>query len=377
MSTVAGTPTARAVAPDLARGAMLLMIALANVHLYLYGSAGPRGYPADLGLVDQIVAVFQLLFVDGRAYPLFAMLVGYGAVQSARGREPGRAVGILRRRGAWMIAIGASHGVLLFSADIVGAYGLLLLLFAGVLVRGSERTLRVIALAGLLVTGAVGVTSGLPSGPAWPSMTVAEPATAFLLRLAEWLGSTVVSVLTTVGMLALGALAARRGVLDEPGRYRPLLLRTAVAGISVAAVTGLPLALAAAGWWQPAIGPALLSGVLHQAGGLAGGVGFGALFGLLATRAAPQVLLATGRRSLSNYLGQSAVFCALLPAWSLGLGADLTVWQASLLGVATWLLGIAVSAILDQAGRRGPAEVVLRRLTHGRRPARTDPPHII
>ncbi|ALL79400.1 hypothetical protein AD006_29440 (plasmid) [Pseudonocardia sp. EC080610-09] len=371
MSTVAGTPTARAVAPDLARGAMLLMIALANVHLYLYGSAGLRGYPADLGPVDQLVAVFQLLFVDGRAYPLFAMLVGYGAVQSARGREPGRGVGILRRRGAWMIAIGALHGVLLFSADIVGAYGLLLLLSAGILVRGSERTLRAIALAGLLLTGAVGATSGLSSGPAWPSMTATDPALAVVLHLAEWLGSTVVSVLTTVGMVALGALAARRGILDEPGRYRPLLRRTAATGIAVAAVTGLPLALAAAGWWQPATGSALVAGVLHQAGGLAGGIGFGALFGLLATRVAPQPLLATGRRSLSNYLGQSVVFCGLLPAWSLGLGTELTVWQASLLGVATWLLGIAISTALDRAGRRGPAEVVLRRLTYGGRPART------
>lgn len=371
MSTVAGPSTVRAVAPDLARGAMLLMIALANVHLYLYGSAGLRGYPAELGLADQVVAVFQLLFVDGRAYPLFAMLVGYGAVQSARGREPDRAVGILRRRGAWMIAIGALHGVLLFSADIVGAYGLLLVLCAGVLVRGSERTLRLIALAGLLLTGAVGATSGLPSGPAWPSMTTTDPATAILLHLAEWSGSTLVSALTTVGMVAVGALAARRGVLDEPGRFRPLLRRTAVAGIAVAVVSGLPLALAAVGWWEPAVGPAPAAGVLHQVGGLAGGVGFGALFGLLATRVAPRALLATGRRSLSNYLGQSVVFCALLPAWSLGLGADLTVWQASLLGVATWSLGIAGSAALDRAGRRGPAEVVLRRLTYGRRPART------
>ncbi|MBN9791733.1 MULTISPECIES: DUF418 domain-containing protein [unclassified Pseudonocardia] len=371
MSTVAGTPTARAVAPDLARGAMLLMIALANVHLYLYGSAGLRGYPADLGLADQIVVVFQMLFVDGRAYPLFAMLVGYGAVQSARGREPGRAVGVLRRRGAWMIAIGALHGVLLFPADIVGAYGLLLLLSAVVVVRASDRTLGAIAVIGLLIAGAVGATSGLPAGPAWPSMTATGPTMAMLLHLPEWLGSTVVAALTTVGMVALGALAAQRGILDEPGRYRPLLRRTAVIGITVAALTGLPLALAAVDWWQPTIGLAMVAGVLHQTGGLAGGLGFGALFGLFATRAVPQALLATGRRSLSNYLGQSVVFCALLPAWSLGLGADLTVWQASLLGLTTWLLGIALSAALDRAGRRGPAEVVLRRLTHGKRPART------
>jgi uncharacterized protein len=98
--TVSALPTsARAVAPDLARGAMLLMIALANVHLYLQGTPGLRGYPADLGLADQVVTFLQLVLVDGRAYPLFALLVGYGAVQSARRRDAAAAVGILRRRG--------------------------------------------------------------------------------------------------------------------------------------------------------------------------------------------------------------------------------------------------------------------------------------
>ena len=86
---------ARALAPDLARGVMLLLIALANAHLFLYGQPlGLRGYPADLAPVDRTVAVAQLLLVDGRAYPLFALLFGYGIVQLARRQEAaGRDVG--------------------------------------------------------------------------------------------------------------------------------------------------------------------------------------------------------------------------------------------------------------------------------------------
>ncbi|ANY06510.1 DUF418 domain-containing protein [Pseudonocardia sp. HH130630-07] len=361
--------SARAVAPDLARGAMLLMIALANIHLYLHGPPGLRGYPADLGIADQVVTVLQMVLVDGRAYPLFALLVGYGAVQSARRRAADDAVRILRRRGLWMIVIGGLHGILLFPADIVGGYGLLLVLSAGILVRGRTGTLVTLAVAGTAVNAAVGVSNGLPTGLAWPSMAAPDLTTALVRHTVEWLGGTIASALVTAGMLALGALAARRGLLDDPGRHRRLLRRTAVAGLVLAVPSGLPLAFATVGWWDPGTGATLLGGVLHQVGGIAGGIGFAAVFGLLATRVAPPALLATGRRSLSAYLGQSVVFCALLPAWTLGLGSVLSVWQVAVLAVATWLLGIGFAVALERAGRRGPAETVLRRMTYGPRRA--------
>lgn len=77
----------RAIAPDVARGAMLVLIALANVHVYAFDHAlGPRGYPRDLSVADQVVVVLQMLLVDGRAYPLFALLIGYGIVQLSRRR---------------------------------------------------------------------------------------------------------------------------------------------------------------------------------------------------------------------------------------------------------------------------------------------------
>ncbi len=94
------TPLAdRRPAPDLARGGMLLLIALANVHVYVYGSPiGPRGYPRALDPADQVVTLLQLTLVDGRAYPLFGLLFGYGITQLARRRidvrhagRPGRA----------------------------------------------------------------------------------------------------------------------------------------------------------------------------------------------------------------------------------------------------------------------------------------------
>jgi uncharacterized membrane protein YeiB len=40
-----------------------------------------------------------------------------------------------------MIVIGFAHGVLLWAGDIVGAYGLLAVLMAGLLVRATDRAL--------------------------------------------------------------------------------------------------------------------------------------------------------------------------------------------------------------------------------------------
>lgn len=357
--------SARAVAPDLARGAMLLLIALANVHLFLLGTPGLRGYPVPTDLADRIVTVAQLALVDGRAYPLFALLVGYGAVQSAR-RHGDRAVPLLRRRGLWMVVIGAVHGLVLFPGDIVAAYGLLLVVLAGVLVRGSTVTLGTVTALGAVLTLLLGSGSGGPAG-ARTLPSVAEPAVgrALFLHVGEWVGGVIGSALLTVGMVALGALAARHRLLDDPARHRPLLRRAALLGLTFAVLAGLPLGLAAAGWWAPGAAFAPAVGALHALGGLAGGIGYAALAGLVAARRAPTALLATGRRSLSCYLAQSVVFTALLPAWTLGLGAVLSVWQAALLAVGVWSAEVAVCAVADRAGGRGPAEVLLRRLTYG------------
>jgi uncharacterized protein len=389
------TPTAaRAIAPDLARGLMLLLIALANVHVYVYGHPlSVRGYPLDLDGADQVVVLLQMLLVDGRAYPLFGMLFGYGIVQLASRRlavgMPTPAVtSLVRRRGAWMIAIGAAHGVLLWAGDIVGAYGLLGVLMAGLLVRGSDRALIITVVAGALVTSLVYLLASVPPPPeagmtaTLPSMATENPLEAALFRVFEWLGVGVVAAgLMVFGAVALGAWAARRRLLDEPEKHRPLLVRVAVAGIGAAVLLGLPLSLMAAQMWtSPPLELVMLFGALHALGGYAGGMGYAALFGLLAIRLARRgspgpaayALQACGQRSLSCYLAQSVAFVALLPAWTFGLGEGAHVWQAALYAVGAWLVILLVAAATARAGYRGPAEVLLRRLTYG--PRRTSQP---
>lgn len=383
------TPSgARALAPDLARGGMLLLIALANVHLYLYGHpVGVRGYPRDLSGLDRVVAVMQMVLVDGRAYPLFGLLFGYGIVQLAWRRAavglPARVVTrLVRRRGWWMLAIGFAHGALLWSGDIVGAYGLLAVFMAGLLVAGTDRGLLTVAGVGVLLTALLGLGSGLmlPGDPQafLPSVASANPVEALLTRLVEWpLIGLFGQMIAVFGAVAVGAWAARRRLLDEPNRHRRLLARVAVAGSLAAVIGGLPLALMAGQVWdEPPLAAVLLAGSLHGLGGYAGGLGYAALFGLLAVRLSRRrspgplagALRDCGQRSLSCYLAQSVVFVTLLPAWTLGLGGGFSLWQATLVGAGAWTLILLVAAWSARRGHPGPAEVLLRRLTYGRRP---------
>ena len=367
----------RALAPDVARGAMLLLIALANVHLYLYDRPlGVRLYPAGLTGADAVVAGLQMVLVDGRAYPLFGLLLGYGLGQlaarsAAAGAEPSAVVRLIRRRGWWLVAIGVAHVVLLWSGDIVAAYGLLTAALAGMVVTGTAVSLATTAVVGSVLGAGLGAFSGFsPRGNApLPSIAVPDPVTAAVLRLGEWAGGTLIgSLLSVVGAVALGAWAARHRILDEPAAHRRLLGRIAVAGLVAGVLAGLPLALATVGVWRPGVGMLLLAGSLHTAGrvrgraGLRGGVRAAAPRGPASSGAAAgavraRVRAACGQRSLSCYLGQSVLFVALLPAWTLGLGARLGVAQAALLAVGVWLVMLLVAV----ASAPAPGTAVRRR----------------
>ena len=135
-----------------------------------------------------------------------------------------------------------------------------------------------------------------------------------------------------------------------------------------------PTALMAAQYWtSPPLAAVLAAGSLHALGGYLGGAGYAALFGLLAIRVGRRgtgpvtgALQACGQRSLSCYLAQSVAFAALLPAWTLGLGAQLRPGVGALLAVSVWLTILLIAAGAAALGVRGPAELALRRLTYGR-----------
>src|SRR5688572_10161687 len=72
-------PRVRALAPDLARGTMLAVIALAHSQVLARPFLGPVPTPGPA--LDTAVQTLLTLFVDSRGYPMFAALFGYGLVQ--------------------------------------------------------------------------------------------------------------------------------------------------------------------------------------------------------------------------------------------------------------------------------------------------------
>ena len=398
LAAAATAPRGRSLAPDLARGLMLLLIALANVPWLLYGrehALTNAHQPGHEG-ADLAYQLFSLVAIDGRSYPLFAFLFGYGiwqlySRQSAAGTPWRQARRILQRRHAWMLAIGAAHALLLWFGDIVGAYGLTGLIVVALLLRRSDRVLRIVAwvLAGLLAVfaacsfaGGLLLGSGIAGdvsafgGGALPT-PAGEPSYAWfaLQSIGLWLLATPGQLLSLTVPLAvvLGMLAARRGLLDRPREHRRALLAIAIVGIAVGWAGG---AFAAAQFAGLLLDPALswaTMGVSSLAG-VAGGIGYAALFALLAAAIGERrgvvvrALTAVGKRSLSSYVLQSVLLVPTLAAWGFGLGATLSPLAAAGVAVAVWLVSVAIALVLDVRGERGPAEALLRRLAYGSRP---------
>ncbi|GAA4890418.1 DUF418 domain-containing protein [Streptomonospora salina] len=394
-------PGERAPGPDLARGLMLLLIALANTPWYLYGArqSDLGGHPVDGSALDRAVQFAMLTAVDGRIYPMFACLFGYGLIriydrQLESGAAPRAAAAVVRRRNLWLLVFGFVHGALLFFGDILGAYGLLGLVLGWLLLRRSGRTMQVTAavlvgfslvlwlfsalgavLASLAPADASG--GGAPSGVSGflrTSFGEEDYLASAGDRIAAWSVMVPLQAFAVVmpAMMVLGMALGRHRVLERTDRYLRLLTWTAVVGIGAAWLSGLPEALVhvgAAGASTPVAGA--LSGV-RQMSGVLGGAGYVALFGLIGHAVARRgrrgpgtvAVIAVGKRSLSCYLAQSVLCAPLLAAWGLGLGAHFGSASTALFAVAVWLVTLAGAYALERTDRSGPAEVLLRRLSY-------------
>jgi uncharacterized protein len=375
--------TQRALAPDLARGLMLLLIALAHAHMYLSGhEAGFRGYALDGGALDRLVAGVQILLVDGRALPMFAALFGYGLAQLANrqlamgGNWP-QVRKVLRRRSLWLLAFGFCHALLLFFGDILGAYGLVGLVLVGFIRREDRAVLRAavagVALHVVVLFGFGLLTISAPKGDTPAAMV--DPIEATVMRLIGWSGMTpTYFAASVVPAFLFGVWAARRRVLEYPASHRDLLTRVAVMGASLAVVGGAPLMLIDTRIWTPSDLVAVSAYALHSVTGIAGGLAYAAIIGLVAGRRrrgrpgpVVRALAACGQWSLTCYLLQSVIFVAMFAPYAGGLGTRVGDAAASGIAVLTWLATMVIAALLAPSGRRGPAEAALRRLTYRRR----------
>jgi uncharacterized protein len=267
-----------------------------------------------------------------------------------------------------MIVIGFGHCVLLYVGDIIAAYGLLGLLLTAA-VRWRDRVLLgLAALVFVVLSVPGGADPELTAGPD-PTMLPADPVAAFAARAAVF---PLIVPLEALGLLVpflLGIVAARRRLLEEPGRHRALLGWTAGLGTAAAVVGGLPMGLTVAGVLPAGADLGLLT-TLHAVAGYLGGPGYAAVIALLAARTGKRrgpvtrAVAAVGQRSMTCYLAQSVVWTLVFAPYVLDLSDELGVTSTAALALGTWLLTVATAELMRRRGSRGPAEVALRRLSY-------------
>ena len=390
--SVGSVPLAqRAAGPDLARGAALLGIALANTVGWLHGDRWTVLLKqTHASAADRTVDVLVALLADNRGFPLFALLFGYGIGimhrrSLAAGERPGRFALRMLRRFTVLGAIGMLHAVLLFSGDILVSYAVIGTACALLAARGRLALLlaAMVCLAPLGLWGWVDATIALGGGDGYVTAAAGSWGEGVTLRAHEALRSLAFAPVEQIGLLApmaLGAAAASLRMLELPRENADLLRPLARWGLLVGLVGAVPLtAVLVLDPGQEVLGDEVvlgILGVLHQGSGLAGAVGAAALCALLADRwgrggrsRALTALTALGATALSAYVAQSLVASLLFPPYTFDLGARLGSAGASAIMALTWLVTLLAAAAWHRTGRRGPLEAVLRRLAGSAAPA--------
>ena len=392
-------------APDVARGFMLLLIALANVGSWV---AGPEGRATSTA--DRTWAFMSALFIDQRAYPLFALLFGFGLatmvnrrmasgidaycqqltgglrapsaaeLDQAREQAAVDARRLVRRRGLWMVLFGLIHGAF-FPSEIIGTYGIVAVVFAGWFAhKHHKRQLAVCALvllsqfvpvvlAMLFGSGGEAAASGAAAAaPTGAGESMASALPWFVTNVFGWFFTALSAAFTTMILPAafLGARLADTDLIAHPERHRGLLAAVGLGGLALGALGALHEILVpftSAQSWE-------IDSTLIMVLGLPGGCGWLALLALYAGGPTSDgrltglkwLLAAVGRRSMTAYLSQTLMFGTIFVIMPRLTGNPLELGMAASAAVAAvvWLVTVGVCAVLERLGEPGPFEALLR-----------------
>ena len=366
----------RSLAPDIARGLLLMFIAIANTPGFHMGLTGPKPKPL---VVDRIVDGIETVFVVDRSRPMFAVLFGFGIAMmasrlAARGVDQRGVRRVLRRRSWWLVLFGLVHATLLWRGDILAPYGVTGLV-ALWLVHRPDAVLRrwfwaSLVWSSIAFPGIQWLDGGSAPSTTWKPLSYLEfmregVITSGLMQFLS-LGTFLLLPMTIVGIWL-----HRSGWLTRPHEHVAELRTVFVTALVVNVVLSLPDVLMVTRVWDLSrTGESLVYG-LHLLLGAMMGAGYVCGFALLAVRwshrgrtGLPGVLAAVGERSMTAYLLQSVLFFSVLTGWGLGLGTWTDAAWDTVIAVVVWSV-IAVGMVaLDRRGVRGPAEVVLRALTY-------------
>ena len=263
-------PTHRILAPDLARGAALLGIAVAN-GITAWSVTGLPAAANELetyagiivndSLWDKIMVVIGTLFVHVRGLPMFATLLGYGigmilVREQHRGATPRNARIILARRYGALTIIGALHTVFLFYGDIMLTYSLIALVVVLICTFPDRILMSLVGVSAVIGAALIAPWGYSPFDAVAPTMPVGQDGGSgylidqlyvgfgILLRMP---GQFFIDLMTLGPPILLGFIAGRRGVLEHPDWYVIPMRIAASTTVLVIVGVGIPWGLSALG----------------------------------------------------------------------------------------------------------------------------------
>lgn len=372
--------TNRIVSIDILRGFALLGILLVNMPTFnspvLY-MGGPEDKSSKL---DSILSSFVELFAQGRFYPLFAFMFGYGAIIIA---ENSLKKGIsfpklYSKRLAILFVIGLVHAFLIWSGDILLMYALTGFIFI-LFYKLSGKTLLGTGIVIYIGSTFLPLLQRMPVGDfaedfsgGWQKSIAAYRdgtfSEIFSQRFADWWSmntenQALVMAVGVLGLMLIGAAFAKLQWLSNASVHKPLLKRMLLAGF----VLGFSIKLL--GYINM---ESMLSISIQQLGGplvsLFYMMSIVLLVELPQTRKLLQPLSYVGRLSMTNYLLQSTLMTFIFYNYGLGLYNSISFTIGFILVFVFFALQVFFSKWWLSHYCYGPVEYVWRWGTYGKKP---------
>ncbi|SHG21515.1 DUF418 domain-containing protein [Streptoalloteichus hindustanus] len=362
---------------DVLRGFAVLGILLANIEAFV--DPGYLHQVREQHGLDALARQMAMFLVESKFYVLFAFLFGYGmAMQLARPSRSGSSRGArISRRLLLLFALGAVHGTLLFSGDILMIYaiaGSLLYLMRHISPRRAlQVAIGLLTMFTTMMLLAVLAGAGEESGdePYLAARVLANyrggVGTVIGQRVEDL--STIMSSWWTLipiilAYFLIGLAAGKTGLLHK----RRLSSRTLARACAIGLAVGLPPAAVFAfasdggGTWTlamdgvgyltaPALTLAYVCALL--------------LLGRTTVGARVHTVLATtGRMALTNYLSQSVICALLFTGYGLALAGQIGHATTHGIAVLIYLTQLAWSRWWLRRHNFGPVEWLLRSFTY-------------
>lgn len=360
-------------------------IVLVNVH-YFATSSADGWFGADMAKIEnQLGGFVTSSFFLAKFYLLFSFLFGYSSTYVVKGTPENK--NRWMKRSLVLVALGFLHAQFFFQGDILFAYGVLGLILWTFMFR-KDSTIRGWAIFLYVITGVgmffVAIASFLAdmfeplsnedfltSSRLDQLMLSGNFLELALARTELWV-TLLPGIFILQGPLVfvaflIGLMAGRKSALSTENFTASTANKLAGFGLGIGIPVQIMAALAMVWTFTGEVfylGVFMVSlAVIFLTGGLVSAGIIGVIGKLVLSGKKLEILSSSGKNSLSIYLGQSVILSAVFAGWGLGLFGQTNLLMNLLIGFLVWLVLSLLAVINIRAGRRGPMEVVLTKLS--------------